>query len=424
MLLLVGVASAGLSALAGFADGSRADRLLVPWLLAHALYLVAVWLVLARGARLRTWIIIAIGLAPRLLLLAAPPHLSEDVYRYLWDGRLVADGVNPFLHAPADHALERYHDSLLARLNHAEVPTIYPPMAQLLFGATTRVAVEPWAWKATLLGIEAALLIALAFLLRARSLAPERLLLYVWSPVAIVESYGSGHVDLAYAAFLLLAFAFLERRRTIEGGAFFAAATLVKYMPLLLVPALLRRRAWVALAAAAVTAVLLFLPFVGAGAALWTGLTTYLRHWDFNGSLYPILRPLFRTGDPPRLIVGSALAVASLLVAWRARTLTGAAIALLAVWLVTSPTVYPWYLVPIVALLPLHPDRGLLAFSGLVALSYVALAASRATGVWLLPPTVSWIEYGGWALVTAVGGVLAWQRYRRAAAWTSESPPT
>lgn len=378
-----------------------------------------------RGARLRLPLLLAVGLLPRLLLLPLEPKLSEDVYRYLWDGRLVAEGVNPFPHAPSDPSLARYHDALLSRLNHADVPTIYPPMAQVLFGATARLAAEPWAWKATLLALEALLLLALASLLRARGLPTERLLLYFWNPLVIVESFGSGHVDLAAAAFLLFALALHERGRPGLSGAAFASAVLVKYMPLLLVPALIRRRAFRTLAVAAVAAAALFVPFLSAGSALWTGLATYLRNWEFNGSLYALLRPHFETGEPPRAILLALLAVAALVVAWRARTLTGAALLLLTAWILASPTVYPWYLVLLVALLPLHAEAGLLLFSGLVALSYAALGASRATGVWELPAWIPWVEYGGWA-AASLGAALALRadRYRRTEACVTESTPT
>lgn len=378
-----------------------------------------------RGARLRLPLLLAVGLLPRLLLLPLEPKLSEDVYRYLWDGRLVAEGVNPFPHAPSDPSLARYHDALLSRLNHADVPTIYPPMAQVLFGATARLAAEPWAWKATLLALEALLLLALASLLRARGLPTERLLLYFWNPLVIVESFGSGHVDLAAAAFLLFALALHERGRPGLSGVAFASAVLVKYMPLLLVPALLRRRAFGTLAVAAVVAAALFVPFLSAGSALWTGLATYLRNWEFNGSLYALLRPHFETGEPPRAILLALLAVAALVVAWRARTLTGAALLLLTAWILASPTVYPWYLVLLVALLPLHAEAGLLLFSGLVALSYAALGASRATGVWELPAWIPWVEYGGWA-AASLGAALALRadRYRRTEACVTESTPT
>jgi hypothetical protein len=413
-LLLAGAASAALTATAGFAGGSDAGRLLVPWLLAHSAYLAAVWLVLARKATIRTGWLIAVGVLPRLLFLPCDPALSEDLFRYLWDGRLVVEGVNPFSHAPADPTLARYHDALFERLHHAEVRTIYPPMAQALFGAAARLATEPWAWKATLLALEAVLLLSLASLLRSRGLGPERLLLYFWNPLVVLESFASGHVDVAAATFLLFSLALLEpggagrssEPRVRLAGSFvsalagiaLAAAALVKYMPLLLLPALARRRAFATLAAAALTAALLFLPFAPAGSALWSGLGTYLLHWEFNGALYPWVRSWTGDGATTRLLLAGALGVAVAAATWRARTLTGAALFLLAAWIVVSPTVYPWYLVIPIALLPLHPDRGILVFSGLVALSYAGLGVSRATGVWTLPPFVPWVEYGGWAL--------------------------
>lgn len=419
-------AAAALAATAAMGGGGEATRVRIAlWLVAHALYLAAAWV----ATRPRTKsprehmlpLILVVGLIPRLALLPTAPALSEDLYRYLWDGRLTAAGVNPFPSAPTDPALARFRNGLEAKLNHEDVPTIYPPAAQLLFAATARIEATPLGWKATLLVLEAALLLALAFLLRARGLPPERLLLYYWNPLVVVESFGSGHVDLAVAAFLLVALALHERRRGAGAGVAFALAALTKYLPLLLVPALLRARAWRMLAVSAAVGALLFVPFLGAGSALWGGLAAYARHWEFNGSLYPLVRALAPHGDVARLVVALLLAAAAIAIGARARSLTAAALATWIAFLIASPTVYPWYLVPAVALLPLHPDRGILVFSGLVALSYLALAAFRETGAWLLPAWVPWVEYGGLAAAWIAAAAAA---YARREAWTSESAPT
>ncbi|MGE5175097.1 MAG: glycosyltransferase 87 family protein [Hyphomicrobiales bacterium] len=417
LLLLLGVPAAiALASLAAAGDlGLHARTLVLVWGAAHVLYLGASWVAL-RGAasrRARTVaLVLAVGLVPRLALLPQAPTLSEDLYRYLWDGRLVAAGVNPFPHPPDDPALARFQDGLLRKLNHADVPTIYPPAAQLLFGATARIEASPRAWKATLFVLEAILVAALAFLLARRGAAPERLLLYYWNPLVVVEGYGQGHLDVALAAFLLLALALDARGRRIGAGIAFALAVLTKYVPLLLLPALVRRRRWALLGTAAVAGALLFLPFAGAGRSLGGGLLAYARNWEWNGSLYALLRPLFHRGEPPRFLLAAALAVAALVVTRRARTLTGAALALWMAFLIASPTVFPWYLVPAVALLPLHPDPGLLVFSGLVALSYLPLPAYRATGVWTLPPWIPWVEYGGLALAWIAAAALARRRAR------------
>jgi len=386
--------------------GLHAPRLLFLWGVAFAAYLVAAVWVLRRRAEIRALpIILGLGLLARVLLIPTAPTLSEDLYRYLWDGRLVAHGVNPFPHAPSDPALAAYRNGLLRQLNHADVPTIYPPAAQLLFAATAAISETPVAWKLMLLALESLLVVSLLRLLRNRGLPPERLLLYYWNPLVLVESFGSGHVDLAAAAFLLLALWMYEERRRARAGIAFALAVLTKLVPVLLIPYFRRRRAWTLLAAAAVTAIILYAPFLSAGSSLATGLGIYTRHWEFNSAAYHALRQVIVSEPTVRHILAVIVVLATLIIGWRARSATAAAMGCLVTLLLLNPTLFPWYLVPIVALLPLHPDPGMILFSGLVALTYLPLPAYRATGVWSLPGWILTVEYGGllatWTAVLA-----------------------
>jgi alpha-1,6-mannosyltransferase len=426
----------------------HAAALLACWLAAHAAYLVAARVVLRRreepssapdrapggSAPARRpdprslGVILGLGLLARLVTIPATPTLSEDVYRYLWDGRLTASGVNPFPHAPADPALARFHDGLLRRLNHADVPTIYPPAAQILFAVAALARPDPLSWKILLLILETLTLAALAALLRRRGLSAERLLLYYWNPLVIVESFGSGHVDLAAAAFLLAALALAEGGRRALAGALFALAVGAKYVPALLAPYWLRRRAMRLLLVSAAVLAVLFLPFAPAGASLFTGLLTYSRNWEWNGLVFSLLRSAGLSGETARIGLLAALLAAVLAASLRARTASGAALASFTALALLSPTLFPWYLVPIAALLPLHPDAGLLLLTGLVPLSYAGLPEYAASGVWRLPGWVPWVEYGGLA---AAWIAAAWlrrprggARQRREDAWSSESPPT
>ena len=327
--------------------GQRTGPMLLLWGAAHALYLVAAWWVL-RGAASAPRpsavpIVLLVGLLARAFMIPAAPTLSEDIYRYLWDGRLVAHGVNPFPHAPSDPALLRYHSELIHQLNHAGVPTIYPPAAQILFGAVALVSATPLAWKLALLGLEFILLVALLDLLRRRELPGERLLLYYWNPLVLVESFGSGHVDLVAAAFLVATVALYERKRTMWAGVSFALAVLTKYVPAMIIPWLIRRRAWLLLGAAAAAAAILAAPFLGAGPALTTGLRIYARHWEFNGALYHLLREAIASELQIRYILAGAGVVATLAIAWRARSASASAFASAVAFLLLSPTVFPWY---------------------------------------------------------------------------------
>ena len=408
--------------------GRNAHALLALWAAAHVSYLLAARGTLrapaSEGRGSLAWIL-GVSVAARLLLVPAAPTLSEDVYRYLWDGRLVLDGINPFVHAPSDPALHERRGDLFAHLNHADVPTIYPPAAQLFFGAVAAIRPTPSALKLAYLPLEIAAWIAMLALLRRRRLPRERILLFAWNPLVLVESYGSGHVDLMAAAFLLVLLALLEARRHAAAGVAWAVASLTKYTPLLLGPTLARQRAWAALATGAVSMALLFVPFAGAGTSLWGGLTAYAVHWEFNGPLFPLARAALGSGEAARFALAALLVIAGSVITLRAGTATGAAIGWLTAYVIASPTVFPWYLVPVAALLPLHPDAGLLAATGLLALSYLPLPEYRATGAWMLPGWIPWVEYGGWALVAAVAYVARRRAdQERRAAWATESPPT
>ena len=120
---------------------------------------------------------------------------------------------------------------------------------------------------------------------------------------------------------------------------------------------------------------ILYAPFLGAGSSLTTGLRAYALHWEFNSAAYHLLRRVVTSELVIRRILAAALLLATLVIGWRARSPSGAALACLVALLLFNPTLFPWYLVPIAALLPLHPDWGLILFSGVVGRSYLPLPA-------------------------------------------------
>ena len=176
-----------------------------------------------------------VAVLARLALLPLAPELSDDIYRYLWDGHLLAQGVNPYAHAPADALLAPLRTPWHGEINHPEVPTIYPPLAQLLFGATALLG-GPFAAEggaggagfgatAALAGgpIVAAKLVWLGFdvgcglllhrIARRTGRSPVPVLVwYLWSPLLIVETAWSAHFD-SVGLFLLAALILAAGRR-------------------------------------------------------------------------------------------------------------------------------------------------------------------------------------------------------------------
>jgi hypothetical protein len=235
---------------------------LVLLLVEGAFYLGALWLVSVRRASLPLWIILAVAAVLRLSLLLLEPHHSTDIYRYIWEGIIQADGFSPYLHVPADPALAHLRDEAIwSRINRADyAPTIYPPAAQLIFFAATQVAATVTWMKAVLLAFEAVAIWALLKLLDREGLPRERVLAYAWCPLPAWEFAEAGHVDAAMIAFVALAVLAARSGRAALCGAMLGVATLVKLFPLALLPSLWRRWDWKLPAAFIATVILGYLP--------------------------------------------------------------------------------------------------------------------------------------------------------------------
>jgi hypothetical protein len=405
-----------------------------------------------------------VGLPPvpllRLLLCAAwlrvtwwagPPSASEDVWRYLWDGALGWRGEPIYAHAPASHALDAAARApelaaLRPLIGHPEVPTIYPPGAQLAFRAATFDAWGLWPqvsltrWRALTLTAELALVAGLWRWLEARALPTRYAALYALSPLMAFDSAHGAHLDCLGAALGVWGLASLERGRDLRAGALMAAGGWVKLAPwlwllLAVAPearALGRRRLTRLTLGAALAAALCLTPVAlelwreGEGAL--GGLKTYGARWSFNGSLFALLHaPLeARWGDPyahslsQRLlgVVFLALCVhlshASPGEGGRALRVGGGTFGLLLI----SPVVFSWYLTWGLALCPAllatsarRGDWGerwawgigvtLLAWSLLAPLTYLPRLALLTEGQWRVELWWRVCEYGALALTLA-----------------------
>ncbi|MBA3752986.1 MAG: DUF2029 domain-containing protein [Nitrospira sp.] len=230
-----------------------------------ALYFVAVWLILhGRSGRSTLIIIMLFAALFRLVVLFSPPQFSSDVYRYIWDGRVQAAGINPYRYIPSDSALAFLRDQrIYLNINRRETAhTIYPPVAQAIYFAVTRVSESVTWMKTAMVGFEALTIWALMGLLARMGLPQERVLVLAWHPLFIWEFAGNGHVDAAAIAFIALACVARYRRWETVAGVALGCATLVKLFPVILFPALYQRWGWKMPVAFAATIGLAYLPYL------------------------------------------------------------------------------------------------------------------------------------------------------------------
>ncbi len=346
----------------------------------------AAWMVLTgRVARGGLTVILLVALLCRIPLVLSPPKFSADIYRYIWDGRVQGAGVNPYRYVPADPALAGLRDAAIyphvSRRDYAH--TIYPPAAQAIFLAVTRVSQTVTAMKAAVVAFEGGTVWLLCLTLGLAGLPRERVLLYAWHPLVLWQYAGDGHIDAAAITFILVAvLAHLRRRESLTGIAL-GCATLVKLYPALLVLAFYRRGTWKMPAALAATVAAGYLPYLGVG----TGVIGFLPGYAAEEGIVTgdrflglTLARLAGVAAPVAAYAGAALLMLFLLAyrVWRTERRTalgdlgyGATVA--AAFLVLLSTHYLWYFGWLVALACFTPRIALLYMTGAALWLFSAL---------------------------------------------------
>jgi len=387
--------------------------------LASVAYMAAVWSLLRQPNRRRRLILIfVLGVLFRVILLfASPPSLSTDVYRYIWDGRLMNAAVNPYVHAVDSPLLDPFHSPQRNFVNHSWMASPYLPTAQAFFAVVYRLASgSPLAFQVAALTLDLLTGLFVIDLLRRLGLPEACSLIYLWNPLVMVEFSHGAHVDALMILLMVVAlWALVVPRSMVFSAIALAAATLTKGLPILFLPVVVRRWQWrhVLLYAALVVAVCV--PFaLGAGwgllgpldgEGLLGALRIYADQWNYNSGIYHWLEVLLSGHSTPGVVPPEAVGRAPIIAAksivmislglvlffvWRmAReipddlSLLRLALVPLVAYLLLTTTVHPWYVTLIIPLLPFLASRsgstsrierfllpGLL-FPAAVALSYL-----------------------------------------------------
>ena len=350
------------------------DRLLLEILAWWVAWAVAI-ACLRRASPRRLLLLVVLGaVALRLAALTAVVPLSDDLYRYAWDGRVQASGVDPYRYPPTAPELAHLRDDWLfpddaecerrdkepgcTIINRPSVRTIYPPVAQGWFVAGHALGasqLEDLGWMLFALLADVATMVLLWRLLLRFERDARWVAVYAWSPVAVLEAVQNGHVD-GLATLFVLAAVGLAGRRPAWSGAALGAATMVKLYPALLLPVLLGRRPVRVVTAFAAVCVVSYVPHVLAvGWDVIGYLPGYLAEEDYDsGDRYLLLRPFGLTGSVGTAVAaGIGLAVVGVVlrrVRRRPDDVTREALLLLGAALLVATPVQPWYGLPIAAL--------------------------------------------------------------------------
>ena len=360
-------------------------------LVAFALFLPAAflcWRGLSAG-RVGVVVIIAVGIALRAAAFqpAATPPLSTDLARYAWDARVSAHGINPYRYAPTDSQLRQLRDpTIWPQINLPSWHTIYPPAAQASFlGARAVFGGSLRATTWLFLVAEAATIALLLFVLRRLAVPLERVALYAWHPLAVSEIAGNGHVDALVALAVALLLAAWQSRRFSLAGAAVAFGALVKFGPLLLLPALARRGRLRFSVTVVAVVLLAYAPFLSVGAAVLGSVGRLDRSLRFGSLAPPLIQIVGRNWT--HVLLGFMLLVVVGVVALREHDSVDAvarsALLVLGSLLLAQDYLQPWYALALLPLLVLTVAPGWLWLTGALPLLY--LFADGRLPVWVRP---------------------------------------
>jgi Glycosyltransferase family 87 len=356
-------------------------------------FLSAAWLLRKVALRASVALILLGGIAVQVAAVSAPPQNSTDLYRYIWDGKVQAAGIDPYSYSPASTHLDGLRNDFLwypsaqycvrhpsgyftsgcTRINRPIVHTIYPPVAEAYFLGVHYLpqgSVSSTPIQATTAGFAVLTTVLLLFGLRRLRRDMRMAALWSWCPTVGLEAGNSAHVDvvavgITAAALLLLATARTERR-TVLGGVLLGLAIATKMTPALVLPAVLRRRWFLVIASAGTAILVVYAPHLFAvGSKVIGFIPGYLQQEGYNnGSRFGLI-DLFVGGRPASAVAVLVLAAVALAVFRYAdpdRPWRGAVVMTAAALAVATPY-YQWYALLLVMLVALDGRPEWLAFA-------------------------------------------------------------
>lgn len=392
--------------------------------------------------RMKLSYVLGLGILFRLLFISHIPALSQDFYRFLWDGQLQALGISPYAHTPEFWMEQGLNFPLQAELFQgmgdlsASHYSNYPPLSQYLFWIA--VSLFPKSLMGQLISLRSLLLLAdlLLFffgskLLKLLKLAPERIAFYFLNPLIILELSGNLHFEgLMWSLFVVgLYYSFQTKRFGLSILAF-AGAIVTKLLPLLVLPLYWQRLGWKkSLGVGISTATLCLLsslPYwtAAGGWHYWESVQLWFNRFEFNGSIYRLVRwwgfeiygynIIRQLGKiTPFLLIGVVAGVSLLANNRTQRSLIKNMLGVLTFYLLTATTVHPWYLTGLVVFGVFSGYCYPLLWSGSVVLSYLAYGPESVyENPWILSleyfPVYGLLIYEIWK--GPLGNQIMWRR--------------
>jgi len=330
-------------------------------------------------------LIIVFAIIFRLTLLFSGPVFSFDVYRYYWDGKIAANGVNPYLYPPDAPELSALRDANWELINHKYLKSGYPPLMELFLGLLYVSSHSVQAYKLSFFLLDIGTILAVLLIMRQLSIKDKYLMVYAWAPLPIIEISQTGHNDSLMVFLMIVSFLLLLRGRRNLSSLVMGLSVASKLFPILFVPVLFRRWGKTGTLIFFLVVAALYLPFADIGLKMYSGLLYVVNTTFFNGSVFPgVVAMLTWTdllanpGFAAQLVVYCIYAIVLLwafLLSFRHQVnsieLMKVCFLLGGTVLLLNRTFFPWYVVWILPFVVFYTSRSWLLLSGSIFLSYL-----------------------------------------------------
>ncbi|MEO8131761.1 MAG: hypothetical protein ABI822_32000, partial [Bryobacteraceae bacterium] len=225
--------------------GSKVTEAITLIILTHLVYLVSVFLILKTPSSVSLHFILLAGMLFRLTVWPLYPALSDDPYRYRWEGKVQAAGGDPYQSRPIDAKWASIRDKTFAKVGSKDFKSVYGPLIEqaerIMYLLLQKFSVNPFVqvfwFKLPAAVFDLGIIWILVLLLRQHGLPSNRVLIYAWSPLPLLEFWGTGHNDAIAVFFIALALLLAGRQQWIWSFASLSLAVAAKIWPILLFPA-------------------------------------------------------------------------------------------------------------------------------------------------------------------------------------------
>lgn len=366
------------------------------------LFILMVFLIRGTAATSKlAYTLIAVGILFRITVLFFPPTASDDINRYIWDGKVQSAGINPYRYAPNDSALAGLHSQLLpGSVNFPEMKSIYPPYAQLIFFTSYNLFGESYTgFKIFLLVFEILTMILLLMLLRRLKLPETYCGIYALCPLPIMQFLIDGHVDGLGIPILVLTLLLFFQRKKIPFYVALGLSISTKLISGMILPFTanelekknLRKilAGMIPLVVFAVT----YVPFFTKGVFPFESLMTFTANWTFNGSAFTAFYNIIGDNQKARLLSALLFLAYGSYLFFSRKEITVKIYSIFLAFFLLSPTVHPWYLAWLAVLLPMNFRWSGLAFIASASLANYVVIDYKLKGIWQMPGFIMLIEY-------------------------------